>query len=115
MFKTLFTVKKKVQFTVKNKVQRRTQLTAYFYTFKEAEQFAKKLASNTREELLFTRHNHPDGSILLWWQGDVVEIMLDDNSWMTDTKSGGVRLMPLGLDFIDEKHINNFIKNSQKQ
>ena len=107
MFKSLYRVRKKVQ--------QSTISIAYFYTFKEAEQFAKRLASNTREEMLFTRHNHPDGSILLWWQGDVVEIMLDDNSWMTSTKNGGIRLMPLGLDFIDEKHINNFIKNSQKQ
>ena len=107
MFKSLYRVRKKVQ--------QSTISIAYFYEFEEAEQFAKQLASNAREEMLFTRHNNIDGSIKLWWQGDLIEIILDDNSWMTDTKSGGIRLMPLGLDFIDEKHINNFIKNSQKQ
>lgn len=107
MFKSLYRVRKKVQ--------QSTQFTSYFYTCDDAERFAKRLANNVREELLFTRHNNIDGSIKLWWQGDLIEIILDDNSWMTSTKNGGIRLMPLGLDFIDEKHINNFIKNSQKQ
>lgn len=107
MFRQLYRVRKKVL--------QSTVFTAYFYRLEEAEQFAKKLAYNEKEELLFTRHNNVDGSVKLWWQGDTIDIVLDDNSWLKDAPNGNICLMPLNVEFIDKQQINNFIINSQNR
>ena len=106
MFKSLYRVRKKVQ--------QSTEFTAYFYSLEEAEQYAIRLAHHAREEMLFTRHNSVDGSIKLWWQGDTIDIVLDDNSWLKDAHNGHICLMPLNVEFMDENHVNNFIKRSQR-
>jgi hypothetical protein len=113
MFKTIFTVTKKVYDS--------TKYSAYFENYHEAFVFAKKEVIKANDNklvgILPTKRNYLDGSFLLTWDLDNVEIFMHDNAWITDFRVNGIGFYDehgLLTEFENMDIMREYFKNSQK-
>ena len=113
MFKTLFTVEKKVCGS--------TDFTVLFEDYGKAKEFAFGLVQNLteKEDEDFTHWSckHLDGSMLIMWMSNRYEISIDDNAWITDYPTEGIRFhdhcgLPFEFDSMDS--LKEYIKLNQR-
>lgn len=88
--------------------------TAYFEDLDEAKKFAEDTVANINDDFVLTKKSYQDGSSLHYWLGDFNEVTLDDNSWITNFRTDGIRLMPLDMEFETYDELQKFILYSQK-
>jgi len=109
MFKTLFTVEKKVCES--------TEFTVLFEDYGKAKEFAFGLVQNLteKEDEDFTHwsRKHLDGSMLILWMSNRYEISIDDYAWITDYRTDGIRFydhcgIPVEFDSMDS--LKEYIK-----
>lgn len=109
MFRTIFTVTLyKGESTI---------FRAFFEDCADARTFAENLTKKTADKYCYSRRDYFDGSFLLTWLGDWTEILLDDNAWVTDLESNGIRFydtLGLNTDFESYDDFKNFIEHSQE-
>jgi hypothetical protein len=87
--------------------------TAYFEKLTEALSFAKGQREKLKDDFVHVVKHHFDGSFVECWLGDIHEITVDDDSWVSDWP-GTIQLFPLGIEFETLEECKKFIKHSQK-
>lgn len=113
MFRTLFTVEKKVCGS--------TEFTTLFEDYGKAKQFAVDLVNNLTEkenqDFAHWSKKYFDGSMLVMWMSNRYEISIDDNAWITDFRTDGIRFhdhcgIVTEFDSIDS--LKEYIKSTQR-
>ena len=95
-----------------------TIFRAYFDDSAAAENFAENLSKKTADDYVFVKKVYDDGSYLLDWLGDFTEITLDDNAWITDHETSGIRFYNnegIPTTFKSYDAFNEFIVHSQEK
>ena len=95
-----------------------TIFRAYFDDSAAAKKYAENLTKKTADDYVFVKKVYDDGSYLLDWLGDFTEITLDDNAWITDRETVGIKFYDnRGLsteEFESFDDFEKFIKKSQE-
>ncbi len=104
MFQTIYqVVKKRGESTI---------FTALFYEKKDANKFAEKIVNEIKDDFLFSKRHYLDGSFMYSWTGDNNEVTLNDDVYITDYRANKFIMQPFGLEFANEKEIDEFIKSN---
>ena len=110
MFKTIFTVEKNKDGSNIYQV--------FFESYDEAKAFAESEVKKLKDNFVFNRENHLDGSFCESWIGDVCEIWLHDDAWADDWRTNGVRFhysAGISTEFENEEQLTLFINKSQER
>ena len=94
-----------------------TIFRAYFDDSAAARKYAENLTKKTADDYVFVRQKFVDGSFVLTWQGDLTAITLDDDAWITDHETSGIRFYNnegIPMTFKSYDAFNEFIVHSQE-
>lgn len=95
-----------------------TIFRAYFDDSAAAKKYAENLTKKTADEYVFVSQKDIDGSFILIWQGDLTAITLDDDAWITDHETSGIRFYNnegIPTTFKSYDAFNEFIVHSQEK
>lgn len=95
-----------------------TIFRAYFDDSAAAKKYAENLTKKTADEYVFVSQKDIDGSFILIWKGDLTTITLDDNAWITDHETSGIRFYNnegIPTTFKSYDAFNEFIVHSQEK
>ena len=112
MFKTIFTVTKKIGSDYGT-----TEYQAYFENFEDAEKFVVNEVRKIDEDIVYCKRSHFDGSFIHSWIFDYVYFTLDNLAWVTDFMVDGIGFYHSGgllTEFENYDFLKAYIKRSQE-